>query len=33
MVQELEAMAALEHQQRLAGIDQLWALHEKPTMG
>jgi hypothetical protein len=28
MVPELEALAGLEHQQCLAGIDQLWALHE-----
>jgi hypothetical protein len=30
---ELEALATLEHQQCLAGIDQLWPLNEKPTMG
>jgi hypothetical protein len=30
MALEFEALAT---QQRLAGIDQLWALHEKPTMG
>jgi hypothetical protein len=33
MVQELEAMVALEHQQHLVRINQLWALHEKPTIG
>jgi hypothetical protein len=34
MASELEASEALEYRQLLAGMGQLWALHENgPTMG